>query len=364
MSDRITNRYFGSSVPKLPHNFKEFSLAIAPTTVHSNIKALWNGGDGYDWVIVRPKIYNIFVSKSLERFLDGTEPIPYNLNPPTQEQFVNPYIDHLTATALGTRDNLYASLRARFNLPNNGWNDVGGVNTLAPQNQDIFWNTRFSIENEYQKAMYSIPMQHSNKVKEWREMISQNRRDKDKYIERQERCNRTFREVFGPVALSYIEDMINAKHFDQAWNRINQEYSTVQPDMIRSGILDKLSLIQYDMEHHTVGSLIQLMEQTWEPLIINGGFSDDEKIKYLKKAFKNHESLFSETFGHCRRMNYNYAQTRDMILREVTLKMTEMANEHNMVEYVRKNYRIKEEKIYSVKDDIKEDQYLESMPPT
>ena len=74
MSDRITNRYFGTApVPKMPINFKEFSLAVAPTTVHASLKAMWNGGDGYEWTIVRPKIRNVFVSRSLQGFLDGTE---------------------------------------------------------------------------------------------------------------------------------------------------------------------------------------------------------------------------------------------------------------------------------------------------
>ena len=93
MSNRITNRYFGTApVPKLPINFKKFSLAVAPTTVHASLKAMWNGGDGYEWIIVRPKIWNVFMSRSLQGFLNGTELPNYDPNPPTEEQFVDQFI--------------------------------------------------------------------------------------------------------------------------------------------------------------------------------------------------------------------------------------------------------------------------------
>ena len=138
MSDRITNRYFGATVPNMPINFKEFSLAVAPTTHHASSRALWNGGDGYDWIIVRPKIHNIFVSRSLERFLSGTEPITFDVNPPTEQQFVDDYITILTERNIQNRNNMYAALCTRFNLPVIGWGAGAGVDALNPVNQDIF----------------------------------------------------------------------------------------------------------------------------------------------------------------------------------------------------------------------------------
>ena len=41
---------------------------------------------------------------------------------------------------------------------------------------------------------------------------------------------------------------------------------------------------------------------------------------------------------HCRRNDCTYAQTREFVVRETTLRMTEMAKEHNMVEHIKRNY--------------------------
>ena len=290
MSDRITNRYFGTApVPKMPINFKEFSLAVAPTTVHASLKAMWNGGDGYDWTIVRPKIRNVFVSRSLQGFLDGTEVPNYDPNPPTEQQFVDQFINTITNQNVQTRNVSYAALCTRFNLPVVGWGAAAGVNTLSHANQDTFFTTRFNIEMEYQKAVGQLVVHRSNKTKEYRDMIEQNEKRRERFIDRQKECNKTFREVFGPVAFAYIEPLVNGNQFQQAWDAIHNEYNTVPANMLRSGILRKLSLIQYDMEFHTVGSLIQLLEETWEPLVTNGGYTDDEKIDTLKNAFRNYD---------------------------------------------------------------------------
>ena len=184
-------------------------------------------------------------------------------------------------------------------------------------------------------------------------MIEQNDKRRERFYDRQEKCNKTFREVFGPVALTYIEALVNSNQFQQAWLTIHNQYNTVPGSMLRSGILRKLNLIQYDMEVHTIGSVIQLLEETWEPLVANGGYSDDEKIDMLRNAFRNHDDLFRDTFDYCRRNESTYAQTRDLIIRETTLKMTEMAKEHNMIEHIKRNYmgKSKPEKIYSLEKD-------------
>ena len=350
MSDRVTNRYFGKApLPKLPINFKEFSLAVAPTTVYASSRAMWNGGDGYEWVIVRPKIRNVFVSRSLQGFLDGTELPNYDLNPPTEQQFVDQFVNAITDQIILTRNASYAALCTRFNLPVIGWGAVANVNALNPVNQDLFHAARFNIEMDYQKSLSQIVVHRNNKAKEYRDMIEQNDKRRERFRERQKECNKTFREVFGPVAMSYIELLVNGNQFEQAWNVIHHEYNTAPANMLRSGIIRKLNLIQYDMETHTIGSLIQSIEETWEPLILNGGFSDDEKIDTLKNAFRNHDGLFREIFDHCRRNEHTYAQTRDLLIREMTLKMTEMAKEHNMIEHVKRNYSgySKPEKMYS-----------------
>ncbi len=52
---------------------------------------------------------------------------------------------------------------------------------------------------------------------------------------------------------------------------------------------------------------------------------------------------------HCRRNDCTYAQTREFVIRETTLRMTEMAKEHNMVEHVKRNYagKMQSEKMYT-----------------
>ena len=75
----------------------------------------------------------------------------------------------------------------------------------------------------------------------------------------------------------------------------------------------------------------------------------------LKNAFRTQEKLFQELFDHCRRNNFKYADTRELILREMILKMNDMAKEHNMIEHVKENYlgRSKsDEKMYSVEERL------------
>ena len=84
----IHNRYFQGAIAQIDPDdeLKEFQLAKTSDSFVFEKKSLWNGGDGVEWIIERPRAYLKFQEKNVHMFLDVNPPEPpVNNLPPLQQ---------------------------------------------------------------------------------------------------------------------------------------------------------------------------------------------------------------------------------------------------------------------------------------
>ncbi len=77
----------------------------------------------------------------------------------------------------------------------------------------------------------------------------------------------------------------------------------------------------------TVAGACQYLEECWTPLLLTtAGFSDDEKLSVLRKAFGDVPD-FENVLLHCRRSGLDYEHTKAQLLTEINYKIEKYREE-------------------------------------
>ena len=116
----ISNRYFKGSMPK-EHDFKEFELGVTSDNFVVSKKALWNGGDGIEWVIEKDKFYTRFQHKNVHTFLENNPVAPQLLG--DMDVWINRQTEGMEIEILDTKRRQIQLTRDLMGLPVWAYND-------------------------------------------------------------------------------------------------------------------------------------------------------------------------------------------------------------------------------------------------
>jgi hypothetical protein len=288
--------------------FKELELKVQKERFINSSKAIWNGGDGIDWTIERVKCYNHFAKKHLTGFLVGTEippaPIPDNV-----DIWINQQLHGANTVVETTRQEQFNNLRVRFNLPLIPWGDADNIGVLTQDVQNFYNQEKYVIQKDYHRELGNLNMRKVELRRDYRNAQIEYRHAMDRYDKRCIECNYTFREVFGLAVMVHVEDLVNTNQFKLAWDTLHTIYNTANPSLVRSSITDRINNYRYNPSKITVAGAFQYLEECWSPLLLTAaGFSDDEKLSVLRKAFGDSPD-FESVLLHCRRSGLDYEHT-------------------------------------------------------
>ena len=306
--------------------FKELELPVVKDRFIVSQKAIWNGGDGVDWVIEKIRCKSYFQRKHLDKFIVGTEVVPVPIEQ-TMEEYVEERIEVLRQGFAEARQSQFDAMRMKFNLPVIEWGLPDDLPAgMDPQSQGLYAQDKFFIVKEYHKDLGSLTAKRFDYQRDYRNIVIENRKLIDKYEKKCLDCNQVFREVFGPSAMAYIENLVNENKFKQAWDKLNTIYSTSDPNLLFTTIYDRCLGHKYDGSKMTVAGSCQMLEDIWLPIATGpNAITEEMKLNLLLKSFEDHP-LFEQVILHCRRSNLNYEQTKALILKEANMKIEKITS--------------------------------------
>ncbi len=325
----MLNKYYKGREVTKTYAFKEFELGVTQNDFVSSKKAMWNGGDGVDWIIEKPKIRAKFVQRNLLEFIDGPVDPPELL--PAMNNWIDEQLIGMEELNINNRQVQFIALRNKYGLPLIAWGEPDNINNLPVDTQARYLDEKYQIEKDFFKEHNNFLKKRLSMKKDYRDAQINLRKEIDAHDRKCADCAALFNELFGPAVLVHINTLLSQRHFDDAWDRLDTIYNVSSPNMIRTGIIKKLNLVRYNPQEITLSGLFQKLEELWEPLLAPavGGYSDDEKIEHVRKALEGFKEMFGQIIDHCRRSNFNYEQTKAMLLREANHIMADIIEKQN-----------------------------------
>ena len=219
----MLNKYYKGREVTRSYAFKEFELGVTQNDFVSNKKAMWNGGDGVDWIVEKPKIRAKFIQRNLLNFITGPVNPPQLL--PAMDAWIDEQLFGIDELNTNNRQVQLIALRNKFGLPLIAWGEPDNINHLPVDTQARYMDEKYQIEKDYFKEHSNYLKKRISMKKDYRDAQINLRKEIDLHDRRCADCVALFNELFGPAALVHINNLLSERRFEEAWNKLDTIYN-------------------------------------------------------------------------------------------------------------------------------------------